>query len=201
MHCLIQTAPAEAEEGRHLKSKKTTTVSLAAVFAALYAVGVLVLAPISFNVFQVRIADALLPLAIPFGWPAIIGLALGALVANAFGGLGPIDVIAGSVANLVACYVAWRVAQYRHRLWTLVSVGLQVLIVTLIVGAYLSYLFATPLVTGLLGVMLGSTIAIGFLGSLLLQVISSRRIVMLLTGHGIHVYAWQIDRRAGVGLD
>jgi uncharacterized membrane protein len=190
-----------AGEDRHVKGKKSVTATFAAVFAALYAVGVLVLAPVSFSVYQVRIADALLPLAILFGWPAIIGLALGAIVANAFGGLGPIDMIAGSVANLVACYVAWRVALNRRKLWAFVAVGLQVLIVTLVVGTYLSYLFAMPLETGLLGVMLGSIVAIGFLGSLLLHATSSQRLVMLLTGHGIHVYTWQVDRRKRANME
>ena len=178
-----------------MKSKRSVSATFTAVFAALYAVGVLLLAPVSFQVFQVRIADALLPLAILFGWPAIIGLAMGALVANAFGGLGPVDVVAGSVANLVAGYVAWRVALNRGWWWVLVAVGLQVVIVTLIVGTYLSYLFAMPLEIGWLGVILGSIVAIGFLGSILLHATSSHRIVMLLTGHGIPVYLWQAGGR------
>ncbi|MBL7118911.1 QueT transporter family protein, partial [Candidatus Bathyarchaeota archaeon] len=48
---------------------KSTTIEvvMAALFAALYAIGVIALAPISFMIFQVRIADALLPLSILFG--------------------------------------------------------------------------------------------------------------------------------------
>ncbi len=57
-------------------------VVLTAFFAALYAVGVVALAPISFLIFQVRIADSLLPLAIIFGLPACTGFSIGALVAN-----------------------------------------------------------------------------------------------------------------------
>jgi uncharacterized membrane protein len=92
-----------------VKGKHSTTVTFTAVFAALYAVGVVLLAPISFQVFQVRIADALLPLSILFGWPAILGLTLGAFVANLFGGLGPVDVVGGTLANLLARYIAWRI--------------------------------------------------------------------------------------------
>ena len=51
--------------------KKTKTysfsVTLAAAIAALYAVGVVVLGPISFQIIQVRVADALLPLSMLFG--------------------------------------------------------------------------------------------------------------------------------------
>jgi uncharacterized membrane protein len=49
-------------EVKDVKIKTTLSVSLTAVFTALYAVGVVVLAPISFQVFQVRVVDALLPL-------------------------------------------------------------------------------------------------------------------------------------------
>ena len=178
-----------------MESKRSVSATLAAVFAALYAVGVLVLAPISFHAFQVRVADALLPLAILFGWPAIIGLAIGALVANVFGGLGPIDIVGGSLANLAAGYVAWRVTLNRGRSWIFAAVGLQVLIVTLVVGTYLSYLFAMPLEIGWVAVMVGSIVAIGFLGSVLLHATSSQRIVMLLTGRGITVYGRQTGAR------
>jgi uncharacterized membrane protein len=155
----------------------------------------MVLAPISFQVFQVRVADALLPLSILFGWPAIFGLALGAFVANLFGPLGPIDVVGGSLANLLAGYVAWRIALNRGRWWVLLAVGLQVLVVTLIVGTYLSFLFAIPLQIGWLGVMLGSIVAIGFLGSLLLFALSARRIASVLGSYGVAVYRWQTKER------
>lgn len=74
-------------------------VALIAVFAGLYAAGVVLLMPISFGVYQVRVADALLPLSIIFGLPSAIGLSLGCLVANVYGGLGIIDVVGGTVAN------------------------------------------------------------------------------------------------------
>jgi uncharacterized membrane protein len=177
-----------------VKSKNSVAAAFTAVFAALYAVGVVALAPISFQVFQVRVADALLPLSILFGWPAILGVTLGAFVANLFGGLGPVDVVGGSIANLVGAYVAWRIALNRSRSWVLLAVGLEILIVTLIVGTYLSYLFAMPLQIGWLGVMLGSIVAIGFLGSLLLYALSTERIVMVLRSHGIPVYSGKLPK-------
>ncbi len=178
-----------------MKSKKSVPASLTAVFAALYAVGVVFLAPISFQVFQVRIADALLPLSILFGWPTILGLALGALVANIFGGLGPIDILGGSLANLVAGYVAWRVAMNRGRSGILSAVALQILTVTMIVGTYLIYIFGMPLEVVWFGVMVGSVVAIGFLGSILLYALSTERIVGMLRSHGILVHAQ--ERRRG----
>jgi uncharacterized membrane protein len=137
----------------------------------------------------VRVADALLPLGILFGWPAVLGLSLGAFVANIFGGLGPIDIVGGSIANLIAGYVAWRVAAGGSRWRVPVAIGLQIVIVTVIVGTYLSYIFALPLEIAWFGVLLGSIVAVGFLGSLLLRALSVERIVTLLRRHGVPVYA------------
>jgi len=169
------------------KQKNSITVTLTATFAALYAAGVFFLAPISFQLFQVRIADALLPLAILFGWPAVVGLSIGAFVANFFGDLGPVDMVGGAIANFIATLLAWRIAQYRSRSWKLLGVLVEVVVVTLIVGSYLSYLFNQPLLVGWLGVLLGSTTAIGVLGSALLFAMSNRRVAGLLGSHGLRL--------------
>jgi uncharacterized membrane protein len=151
-------------------------IVLTAVFAALYAVGVVFLAPISFQVFQVRVADALLPLAMLFGWPAVLGLSLGAFVANVFGGLGPVDMIGGAVANFIATLAAWRIAKNRGKRWMLIGVAVEILVVTLVVGTYLSYLLAIPLRISWLGILLGSLVAIGALGSILLFALSRKNV-------------------------
>ena len=169
-----------------LKTKGSIRIMLTAVFAALYAVGVVFLAPISFHVFQVRVADAFLPLAMIYGWPAILGLSLGAFVANMFGGLGPVDMIGGALANFVATLIAWQIVTRNGRRWILVGVGAQILVVTLIVGTYLSYLLAIPLPLSWIGIFLGSLTAIGMLGSILLYTLSRRNMVTLLESHGLN---------------
>lgn len=151
---------------------KTFNVSLTAVFAAVYAIGVISLSSISFQLFQVRVADALLPLSIIFGWPAIIGLTIGCLIANFFGGLGIIDVIGGSLANLIASFIAWKIGKLKFKgSWVIASI-LETLIVTSIVSFYLSFIFNVPLYVSLLSVLIGSLIAINFIGYLLLKAIS-----------------------------
>ncbi len=163
-------------------------VMLTAFFAALYAVGVVVLTPISFSIFQVRVADSLLPLAILFGLPTCTGLAIGALVANLFGGLGIIDILGGSIANLTACLVAWKIGQRKIAGgWFLATVA-QTIILTTIVGTYLAYLFGFPLIIGWTGVFLGSTIAVNLLGYSLLKAVSRPSILKLMISSGIRVY-------------
>jgi uncharacterized membrane protein len=178
-----------------VKTKNSISVTLTALFAALYAVGVVFLAPISFQLFQVRVADAMLPLSILFGWPAVVGLSIGAFVANFFGGLGPVDIVGGAFANLLATFLAWRIARYRGRSWRLFGMVLEIIVITLIVGSYLSYLFGMPLSVGLLGVLLGSVAAIGILGSILLSVLSSERMVALLTSYHLELYTRKADVR------
>ncbi|MEM3442247.1 MAG: QueT transporter family protein [Candidatus Bathyarchaeia archaeon] len=143
-------------------------VTLTAVFAALYGVGVVLLAPISFGVYQVRVADALLPLSMIFGMPVAIGTSLGCLVANVYGGLGIIDIVGGAIANFTACTLAWYVGRggFTHRL---LGCFVETVVVTAIVGGYLSLIFNVPLEFGLVGVFVGSVVAINILGFALLE--------------------------------
>lgn len=171
-----------------MKVKSTNEITLAIVFAALYVVGVAVLAPISFNIFQVRVADAILPLSIIFGWPAIIGTTIGTIVANFFGGLGFIDIVGGTGANFLATLLAWRIGRMRIKGSWIYAIGVEVLTVTLIVGSYLSYLFGMPLAVGLFGILIGSIIAIGVLGSILLKAMSRPLIVKTLKSYGLGLH-------------
>ena len=144
-------------------------LSLTAAFGALYAIAVVLLAPISYGIFQVRIADALIPLSIVYGLPVVYGVTLGNIVANLYGGLGPIDVIFGTLANLLSSYVAFRL---RGR--PFLACFAASLIVTLIVGGYLWLLVNVPIEISLLGLFAGSVISIAILGYLLQRLLASR---------------------------
>lgn len=164
-------------------------IVLASMFASLYAVLVIALAPISFLPFQVRFADALIPLSILFGWPSIIGLTIGCAVSNFvagqvfFGGWTFIDVIGGSLANFVSCYVGWKICIKHTSKFFLTSTLIQSIIVSIIVGTYLWFIFGSPerydiysfVLPGLpafwLSIFIGSFIAIVLLGNLLLTAI------------------------------
>lgn len=156
---------------------------MTAVFAALYAIGVVFLAPISFQIFQVRIADALLPLAMLFGWPAVLGVSLGAFVANFFGGLGPVDMVGGALANFIATFLSWKLTRNRNRRWFFFGAAVEVVVVTLVVGSYLSYLLGFPILVGWTGVLVGSIVAMMVLGLPLLFALSTPRIRTLLHIH------------------
>lgn len=82
-----------------------------AVIAAVYVVLCLVLAPFSYGVIQVRIAEALCLLPV-FGAEYIIGVTLGCFLANLFGST-IIDVVFGTIATLLACLVTYRLRNVR----------------------------------------------------------------------------------------
>jgi uncharacterized membrane protein len=76
-------------------------IAFAGAVAALYATMTIAVAPISYGPFQFRIAEVLCIL--PFFFPITVpGLFIGCAIANLLSPYGIIDVVAGSVASLLA---------------------------------------------------------------------------------------------------
>jgi uncharacterized membrane protein len=154
---------------------KTKEISLTAIIAALYAVIVIILAPISFGPIQLRVADALIPLSAYLGIPVIYGVTLGALIANTYWFISPIDVIFGSLANLFASFIIYK---YKNRI---IPASLTAsFIIGLMVGGYLWLFFPPPDILGItlppilamiISITLSSILAITILGLALLNLI------------------------------
>lgn len=158
---------------------KTRGIALVAVIASLYAIGVISLAPISFPLFQIRIADALIPLSIVFGMPTVFGLAIGTIVANSFSPFGYVDVIGGSIANLIAGYIGWKIGSKNFNGSNFIATIAQNLIVSSIVGPYIAILSGIPLEVGFVGVSLGSIVSMNILGYILILVIKKSGIQII----------------------
>jgi len=150
----------------------TREISLAALMAALYAALVVVLAPVSFGPVQLRVADCIIPLSAVLGWPAVVGVSLGAFIGNAYFFLGPVDVILGSVANLLAAFIIFRL---RNRLLHACITGSFA--IGLIVGGYLWIYFPPPYIgvmvpawmAMIVSITLSSLVAIAIVGYLLVN--------------------------------
>ena len=82
-------------------------ITRAALFAALYAVLTIALAPISYGPLQFRVAEAMTVLPVFFP-EAVPGLFIGCFIANIFGGNGALDVVFGSLATLAAALLTRR---------------------------------------------------------------------------------------------
>jgi uncharacterized membrane protein len=109
-------------------------LALTTVFAALYAVLVIALAGISFQLVQVRVADALIPLSIVFGWPAVIGVTVGCVISNVVSPLPSVlvDITFGAVANFFASLLAWRIGRWKRR--STFNVSIPFTLIILLVG-------------------------------------------------------------------
>lgn len=143
--------------------KKTVFMVQAALIAAVYAAVTIALAPISYGQLQVRVSEALTVL--PFFTPAAIpGLFVGCIVANIFGGGGPIDIIFGSLATLLAAYLSYKMP----RKW-LVPIP-PIIVNGVVIGYVLNYLYQMPLVVTMMWVAIGETVACYALGYPLMSV-------------------------------
>jgi len=182
-------------------------LALSAVFAALYAALVVAFAPISNLPIQVRIADVLLPLTILFGPPAIVGLGVGTVVGNfaadsitgfPSASIG-LDMVGGSLVNLLAGYAAWRIGQrsWRVRNWNvswLLATIVETVLVSIVVGGYLSPVFSIPLAVSILTILAGEIVAINIGGFALLNVIGSGRSLDVLRSWGLKIYGTDRER-------
>lgn len=180
---------------------RSRNLGLAAVFGALYAALVIGFAPISNLPIQVRVADALMPLAILFGWPAILGLGIGTVVGNfaadsitgfPSASIG-LDIAGGSLVNLLAGFLAWKIGQrgWRIRNWNVswfVATLVETALISVVVGGYLSVAFSIPLALSILGILAGEVVAINIGGFVLLNIIGRARSLDLFKSWGLQIY-------------
>lgn len=175
-------------------------MALTAVFAALYAVLVIVQGLSAAATIQLRVADCLIPLSALFGWPAVFGVTLGCLVGNTYTSValsnGVYDIVLGPVANLVAATLIYILRNRR-----LMGCITGSTVVGLIVGSYVWVIFGPPLdvfglklpsswpvwVVSIVSITVSSLIAIAVIGYLLLSILSKPSILEPLKSRGLKV--------------
>ena len=172
---------------------KTNEISLAIVFTSLYAVLVIVLAPISYGPIQLRVADCLIPLAALFGWPVIAGVSVGCFLGNAYFWMGPQDVIFGTIANLVAATIIFMLRKRQFTACVLGSLPIGV-----IVGGYLWLFFGfdvdlfglqLPVWAAMIAsITISTLIVVAGIGYVILKTLSSSSIVSALKSRGLKIY-------------
>ena len=184
--------------GYKTSTAKTKQLTLASAIAALYAILVSILPATSIPIIQVRVADVLMPLSILFGWPAIVGVTIGAGLGNLVGDtiLGNsgaatgVDVVLGSLANLLTSWLAWRIGSTNwtikgRRVSWLLAVNTETIVIALIVGTYLGWLFSLPLFISISGILAGSVLAISIGGYLILRVLGLPKTLEALASTGL----------------
>lgn len=178
-------------------------ISLAAIFASLYAVINIVQTmlggPITYGPIQLRLADCLIPLSALFGSPLVLGVSVGCFFGNAYYWLDPADVIIGPIANLIASGIILLLRKRRLLACVTGAVPLGV-----IIGSYLYFLYiqGNPFVQQLpefpglslpawaaiiLSVTISSIVAITVIGYSLLTLLSRPNIIGPLKSRGLRV--------------
>ncbi len=115
----------------------------AGLVAALYTVLTIALAPISFNLIQCRVSEALCLLPAVMA-PSVPGLFIGCLIANLISGAPIYDVIIGSIATLVGCVLTRFMAKKNCSVWLLPIP--TVLSNAVLVGCVLYFVYQVPVV-------------------------------------------------------
>jgi uncharacterized membrane protein len=145
----------------------TRYIARAAVIAGVYAGLCLLLAPVSYKVLQVRVAEGLTLL--PMVWPeAVVGLTLGALIANTTGPFGIVDIVFGTAATAIAACLTYR---YRH---SRMAYFFPILVNGLVVGGYLPFvanmqIHVWTIPAAMLSVAAGEAVAVFAVGVPLLR--------------------------------
>ncbi|KMZ52428.1 QueT transporter family protein [Dorea sp. D27] len=147
-----------------MKNKNISTMTQAAMIAAIYVVLTYVFAPFSFGEVQVRIAEALtiLPLFTP---AAIPGLFVGCLIGNILGGAILPDIIFGSLATLLGAVFTYRLRNKNKFLAPVPPIAANTVIVPLVLR--FGYGVALPIPFMMLTVGMGEIISCGVLGMVL----------------------------------
>lgn len=136
--------------GRISLKKNIRFLTTAAVIAALYAALTYAFAFMSYGPVQFRVAEILTVL--PFFTPAAIpGLAIGCLLSNIASPLGPIDIIVGTSATLIAALLSRKMPKFLVPFPPIVCNAV-------IVGLELHFLTNAPLLPTMLYVALGEAV-------------------------------------------
>jgi uncharacterized membrane protein len=173
-------------------------LTLTVVFAALYVVINLVqtLSPFGnpsiYGPLQLRVSDFLIALAALLGLPVVIGVTVGCALVNLFGPIGPIDIVFGSLANLVAASLVVRLRKKQ-----LLACILGAFPIGIIVGGGYLWIFfpyqpaelafLPAFITTFISILISSLIAVAVIGYIVLRILGRPNIIEPLKSRGLKV--------------
>ena len=155
----------------------TRSLCFSAMIAALYAVITLATPVLSYGAgsgWECRLSEALTMLAVLFP-EAVPGLTVGCLVANLLSPVGPMDIIFGTLATLIAAIGTWH---FRSHIW--LAALCPILSNAVIVGLILSLTYGLPLFFTMLQVGAGEAVAV-LVGCLLLTAVRKSGLASVLS--------------------
>lgn len=156
--------------------KRILFIVFSALIAALYVVLTLPMAQFAYGPIQFRLAEILTVLPI-FSFGAVPGVTLGCFLANLLnpGALGPIDIIGGTIATLIAGILS-RLIGKKFKFLGIIP---PIVVNGIIVGAYLPFLLADPGSEVTLSAVLISMLSVAASEAVLLVVLGIPFIIVL----------------------
>ncbi len=160
---------ADTASGSSDNRKQIRFVVFNGIVAALYVVFTAPFANIAYGPIQVRIAEVMAIFTI-FSWGMIPGVTLGCFIANLInpGNLGPVDVIGGSLATLIAGILSYFIGKKNKWLGLIPPIAVN----GLIVGGYLPFLLVDS----------GSSVTLQAVLLSMLSVAGSEAVLLLVLG-------------------
>lgn len=135
-------------------------IAICALIASTYSVLTAILGPLGYSWLQIRIAEALTPLPFLMGFPAVIGLTIGCVVANIFSPVGIPDMIFGPLLTLFAALLSWKFNLKRM----LVACAYPIIINAIGVSAYIYSFYNVPYIMSVFSIAAGEFITVVFVG-------------------------------------
>ncbi|MEJ5292458.1 MAG: QueT transporter family protein [Candidatus Methanosuratincola sp.] len=143
---------------------KTRAVVETAIIAAAYAALTISLAPISFGLIQIRVANALIGIVPLVGMPAALGISLGVLIGNLASPLGPLDLLS-AIPTFISLLIVIKLKERS----VIAGLACYTVIISAWVGALLNYALGLPFLITFAYLIVGVGIATVGLGYLLYQ--------------------------------
>ncbi len=161
-----------------MKGWSVRDIAFAGTIAAVYAALTIALSPISYGIYQIRVAEALTVL--PYFYPpAIIALTVGCFIANIFGGQGLQDIIFGSSFTLLAGMLTMSARFINSRKLSMILAPLPPVLVNAFgVSLYLSPIVGFNYLYTVQWIGVGQLVACYGIGLPLLLVIAQRESVL-----------------------
>lgn len=143
---------------------RTKDLAIIAIYAALYAVLVVILGAFSYGPIQVRVADSMVAAVPLLGIPGVLGHTLGVFISNLFSSAGLIDLL-NTIPSFAMSFVVYYVYKRTQNDYTVIvtCIAYSVVIGTT-VGWMLSYLYSLPLLLTIAYVAIGNIIASVLIG-------------------------------------
>lgn len=158
-----------------LKYGSSSKIVRVAFIAALYTVLTIILAPISYGPVQFRLSEVLVLFA--FIDPIyIIGLTIGCLLSNIFGGVGLLDIAFGTLATFLSVSAISITAKYiKSNMISLIVASIWPTIFnSVIVGWVISTTSNLPLLLTMLQVGVGEFVVVSIVGIPVFKLISDK---------------------------